>query len=186
MTIEKPASNITEADIRALVQGRVCENQRLDYKEMFPQRREEHDEFLRHVAGMANTTGGMILIGVAERRDEAGKTTGEPESICGIGECNLDNLVLRLTNAIRDSIAPRIVPPAEVVAVQTGEGTAVVIRVRRSLTKPHMFRHRFYARQGPQTVPLEVEQVRAEFLEGAALSRRIQDFRVDRLALEQA
>lgn len=173
---------ITKADIEALVTGGEREGQRLDYKSQLPGKGDDRTEFLRHITGMANTTGGIIVLGVEEQRQD-GTPNGLPERICGLADANLDDVVLRLSSMIDSNISPRIVPQPEVMIVEGWAGAAVVVvRVKRSVTKPHMFGHRFYARQGPRTVPLEVEQVRVEFLEGDEVPRRMRSFRADRIA----
>ncbi|MBK8098616.1 MAG: ATP-binding protein [Planctomycetes bacterium] len=173
---------ITKADIDALVAGGEREGQRLDYKSQFPGKGDDRTEFLRHIAGMANTTGGSIVLGVEEQQ-EGGKPSGLPDRICGLVETNLDDVVLRLSSMIDTNISPRIVPQPEILIVEgCADAPVVVVRVKRSATKPHMFSHRFYARQGPRTVPLEVEQVRVEFLEGDEVPRRMRAFRADRIA----
>jgi hypothetical protein len=180
--LEKPISEIRESDIRSLIANARREDQRIDYKEALPTGGEPLEKFLKHVAGFANTTGGNIVIGIQEKRDVKGKATGEPETIVGLGETNLDIECQRIMNSVRDSISPRIIPTPEIGVVVTGEGPVVLLRVQSSFIKPHMYRHQFYARQGAQTVPLEVEQVRSEFIDSDALPRRMGEFRADRLA----
>lgn len=175
-------ARITKSQIEALVANGEREGQRLDYKSQFPGKGDDRTEFLRHITGMANTTGGIIVLGVDEKR-ENGKPSGVPDRICGLADANLDDVVLRLSNMIDSNISPRIVPHPEVLCVEgCGDAPVVVVRVKRSMTKPHMVGHRFYARQGPRTLPLEVEQVRVEFLEGEEMPRRMRAFRADRLA----
>lgn len=182
MVLHKLATAITRADIEQLISDQEQEGQRLDYKETLPEKGDRR-EFLKHVAGFANTTGGLIVFGVREKRDENGKPTGVPEEgpPCGIG-FNVDDFFLRLASGIRDSITPQLVPQPEIVSVPGFDPPVVIVRIPRSFAKPHMVHERFYARQGSQTVPLRVEQIRDEFLESGLIAERIRDFRADRLA----
>lgn len=178
---EKPLDQVSEADIEALIVNAQPEGQQLDYKQDFP-KGEDLKDLIRHVTGMSNTRGGCIIIGMEEKRDEKGRSTGEPERIHALTESNLDNECLRLANSFRDSVSPRMIPEPEMRTINTKQGPVVIVRIQPSLLKPHMFRHRFYARQGAQTVPLEAEQVRAQFVESESLPQRLREFRITRIA----
>ncbi len=77
MLLPKPLDQIAAADIRSLVENKVKEGDRLEYKENLPKANDdERVKFLCTVASLANTLGGDIVIGIGERRD-GNRKTGE-------------------------------------------------------------------------------------------------------------
>lgn len=69
----KPVDLLTEADIQALIDNRVPESKKLDYKEVFSLDSEDKKrEFLKDVSAFYNTEGGVLIYGLAEEKD--GKT----------------------------------------------------------------------------------------------------------------
>src|SRR6266849_668165 len=105
--IQKPLDRIEKANLDSLVANEVREGRTLDYKQQLPSDAEKNKkEFLADVSSFANATGGDLLIGVVEKRDAEGKTTGVPESVPGLAGINPDAAVRRLENMIRDGIKP--------------------------------------------------------------------------------
>lgn len=108
--------NIDQRTIGQLIADGVAETQRLEYKEQLPgTTSRDKTEFLADVAAFANSSGGDLIFGVAERRDADGKPTGIPENARGVGAVNADAELLRLDNMIRDGIVPRV--PVRTLAV---------------------------------------------------------------------
>ena len=78
MLLPKPLDDIAAADIRSLVENKVKEGDRLEYKENLPKANDdERVKFLCTVASLANSPGGDIVIGIGERRD-GNRKTGDP------------------------------------------------------------------------------------------------------------
>lgn len=175
------------ADLEALVENRVRESTSLDYKQELPGGgNEEKKEFLRDVISFANTVGGDMVFGVAERRDDAGVPTGEAERVDGTLVDNRDALTLRLETMIRTSVAPRLVG-CGFRFVDLPDGRAVlVMRIPQSLAAPHMLtlqtRSPFYARNSGGKYELDVQQIRDAFSQADALSERLARFRDGRVA----
>ena len=77
MLLPKPLGEIAAADIQSLVENKVKEGDRLEYKENLPKANDdERVKFLCTVASLANSLGGDIVIGIGERRD-GNRKTGE-------------------------------------------------------------------------------------------------------------
>ncbi len=77
MLLPKPLDQIAAADIRSLVENKVKEGDRLEYKENLPKANDdERVKFLCTVASLANSLGGDIVIGIGERHD-GNRKTGE-------------------------------------------------------------------------------------------------------------
>lgn len=183
--INHPIDRIDKAVIEGLVSSGVPESRTLDYKDKLPSgKNDDRKEFLADVSAMANASGGDIVFGVAERREE-GKPTGIPESVVGLGDVNLDAEKLRLENWLRDMVDPRIIG-LQMHPVEGFDGGAVlVIRVPKSYNAPHMVKggdSRFYSRNSSGKYPLDVTEIRSAFILSEALPERIRNFRIERLA----
>ncbi len=183
--LDKPIHLIGPDEIQALVDGRVCERQRLDYKEYLPRPDEQRSEFLADVTSFANASGGHIVYGVIDERDEDGQPTGCPAEVAGVEVSNIDNELQRLRNKLSDSVAPRL---AGVEMQEIGHfrrGPVILIRIPRSLNRPHMVTlgaSRFYSRDGSGKRSLDVIQIREAFVQSQELRTAIRRFRDDRIA----
>jgi hypothetical protein len=177
---------ITPADIARLIDDAVPEDRTLDYKEGLPGSSDsERKEFLADVSAMANTAGGHLLFGIAELRDSGGRPTGSPASAPGV-PVNADAEILKLENAIRDGIAPRI-PAIQFRAIPGfANGPVLILRVGQSWIGPHMVTYksvsRFYTRTNAGKVPMDVREIRSAFVRGHELATRVSDFRNNRLS----
>lgn len=182
---DKPLHDVTHADIQALVDAGVGESRTLEFKEQLPPGSDRGMvEFCKDVTAMANAQGGDIVFGVSEQRDDAGRPTGRPAAIIGLGGANLDAEQLRLTNLLRDGVDP-ILFGVEFKVVGHETKPLLVVRIARSLTAPHMVtvrdNRRFYVRTGTGTAPMDIDELRASFLGGQAFEQRVDAFRRMRL-----
>ena len=123
MLYTKPITEILWDDVEAFCQQRVPEGTYLDYKQDFPK------HLQKTIAAMANTLGGVILIGVAEDAE------GKPVTPVN-GSWNPSRLpVLSAYAAHPASPAPRAVNTPSVaagVAIQGSRGVAVASRASRT------------------------------------------------------
>jgi len=186
--IERRIDDITRADIRQLIDDAVCERRTLEYKAALPDNTDAAKrEFLADVSSFANTDGGDIVFGVAERRDADGRPTGVPEAIHGLDGVNADATVLRLEQMIRQGIAPAIQAIQVKVLAGLDGGPIVVLRIGRSALRPHMVtfknRSRFYRRTSAGKSQLDVMEIRSAMLATEDLPRRMRAFRDERLAM---
>ena len=130
---------ISEADVRRLVDTGLREHLQLEYKSaLYEDNDRGNREFLQDVCMFANTSGGILLIGVSEWRDERGQPTGSPDPAAPLGielpnpEAVLGAYNARVTAAIKERF------PLETAAVGVGEERHVLaIRVSDSVLKPH-------------------------------------------------
>jgi hypothetical protein len=185
-------SEIDGATIRTLVDNCVAEQRSLDYKERLPGGSDaDKKEFLADVASLANTGGGYVVFGIADRRDTEGRSTGEPDHIVGLASINADQEKLRLDQVIRTSIDPRVAGVEwKLVDDLGGDGPVLVLHVPRSFRAPHMVTFkgssRFFARSSAGKYQLDVDEIRSAFLTAESVPERIRDFRADRLARIEA
>lgn len=175
-----PLERVSEADLQRLIADGVREGRDLDFKrDAVGDDRDAKREFLRDVTSFANTAGGHLIIGVAE-------AAGVADALIGLKAQPPDHEKLRLENLNRDGVEPRLVGVRIHEVMLSGGGYALVIKIPASWNPPHRVgfggSNRFYARNSGGAYELSVEQLRSAFLGGAELERRLEDFRVMRLA----
>jgi hypothetical protein len=150
----KKVNEITWDDVETFCNQRIAENAYLDYKEDFP------GHLDRTIAAMANTMGGVILIGVAE--DGQGKPVVPAKGIQMVR-----GLEDRVMNTILGNIAPPLFPEIAVCPNSTGDKATLVIRVHPSEQTPHVTHDntRVYIRTGNRNNPEEIANIdRVEWL----------------------
>lgn len=185
--INKPLDQITQDDMLAIVENKVNESQRLEFKESFPKKDndDEKTKFLCTVASLANSMGGDVIFGIAERRQER-KKTGEIY-IKGLEASgfDFDKERNRLTETILKGIEPRVGRVEFRLVEGLPEGPLVVMRVPRSLDAPHMVvfneLNKFYSRHSGGRYTLGVREIRQAFLASDLLQDRIRAFRNERV-----
>lgn len=188
--INKPFDEITKDDIEALIENEVAEGKTLDYKQQLHGNSDaDRKEFLYDVSSFANASGGDIIYGIVEKRDEAGKNTGTPEHVRGLPDVNIDEATRRLESSIQDGISPRI-PGVQIKAVYGFTHPIIILRIPKSWNSPHMvvFQSvsRFYSRNSNRKYQLDVGEIRAAFAASSELPERIREFRADRISKIQA
>ena len=135
--IARAFEDVREQDLQDLIASARPEGRQLDYKASLPVASDpDKKEFMADVCSFANSSGGDILYGIDEQR-ENGRATGLPGAITGVGSVNVDAEVLRLESMARDGLAPRVTG-VRVRGIQTGAGPVVLVRVPRSWNAPHM------------------------------------------------
>ncbi len=113
----------------------------------------EYTEDIRYsVLAFVNTQGGKIHIGI---RDDA--------SVCGVADA--DNVILRLTNMIRDSIRPDVTMFTDC-SIEYADGKpTVVVSVMQGTARPYYLAGKgirpegVYVRQGASSVPASEAQI---------------------------
>ena len=119
------------------------ESERTEYKSQLV------DDIYKEVIAFANTDGGVIYIGI----DDHGNVTGID---------NVDETYTRLTNGIRDAIAPDVtmfvryvLQESKVIQIEVGEGSYKPYYLKSKGMKPSGV----YVRQGASSVPASPEQI---------------------------
>ena len=126
MIFSKPIEELNIDDVKTFCDKGIKEGFVLDYKEDFPR------NLAKSICAFANTSGGVILIGIKEN-DE-----GKPKMpINGIAfEKGLHEKVV---NIILDNISPPLFPEINVIKFKKGddERAIIVIRILQSNETPH-------------------------------------------------
>ncbi len=142
-----PADEITAGDIRALVDSRVPEGERVEFKRELPAKGKPDpwtagqkrigdyakNQILKEVVAFANAYGGMLVLGIEEDR------TSKPAvaaSISPVPKC--EELADRFRLIFRNRVDPQL-PFLDIVPVVTHEPDdgVVVFRTQRSRRAPH-------------------------------------------------
>jgi hypothetical protein len=176
----KRLDQLTEADLQQLVDRAAPELRVLEFKaELNDQGKEARKELLADISSFANASGGYLLFGIAEK-------SGTAAELIGIQIDDVDRHRNAIESLVRDCIQPRL-PSFHSAYVRLGNGKLVVVlQVDQSWTGPHLVRlgesSRFYGRYSGGKCLLDVHQIRAAFLGSASTSKRIAEFRADRVA----
>ena len=178
--ISKSIEEITEEDLRGLIDREEIEGKTIEYKRSLPGNPDsEKIKFLAGVSSFANSSGGDLVYGMSEDK-------GIPKTLIGLDIDNFDEEKLRLENLIRDGIEPRIPSLAIHQVSLSNSKLAIVIRVSKSWISPHRVHYRghdkFYARNSAGKYPLDVAELRIAFNLSETITERIRNFRRDRIS----
>lgn len=171
--------DICEANLTRLVDDGVSESRILEFKESLSLvSDQEKREFLCDVSAMANTEGGEILYGIKE-------SDGNASEVVGLRNFIADDAIGQIENLIRDAVQPRIIGLGhQIVPLQNGT-RVLILRVPKSLSSPHMVRHkgitRFCGRNSNGKYDLDVHELRSAFLSNETFADRIKAFRMERI-----
>lgn len=182
----KPISELTLSDVVALVESSTLEGLQLDYKEDIDLRSDDTcTSFLEDVVAFANTAGGDIVIGVPEKRDSAGRSTGSPGNPIGIHVPSRDSFKLSVENLTRDRIEPRLGGLGFAFLPLENGRFVVVIRVPKSYRFHFVRRSKGWlkalGRNSAGNFTLDGAQIRDGILGADALPQRMAAFRQERL-----
>jgi hypothetical protein len=172
--------NASEHDLQILREDRVGEGITLDYKrDLYGSLGSDRREFLKDACSFANTAGGDIIIGVAEKG-------GLPTEIVGV-EGDLDAEKQRLENLLRDLVEPRIVGIRfKAIPLASGRHT-LVIRIPKSWNPPHAViqnqSRRIFARNSAGVHEASVDEMRTMFTAGANLLEQAREFQHNRMEI---
>ena len=171
--LSKPVKQITIADVQALITDAVPEGRTVDYKLALPGASDaEMKEFLADVSSFANTAGGDLLLGVSEDK-------GVPTKTVGLTEPNEDGAILRLENAIRDGLEPRIQAELRFFG-DAGGPRLLIVRVKRSWLQPHRVIYKghdkFYARNSAGKYQMDTSELRAAFTAADRVYQHVGEF----------
>ena len=177
--IPKRTEEITVADLSALISEARSEDRTIEYKLTLPSSADSEriSRLLKPVCSFANTDGGDLVFGVGAHR-------GAPTALEGVDIDNIDQAKLSFEHIIQSGIEPQI-RGIHIRDIKLDNGKfVVVVRVPKSWIAPHRVKGnaRFYARNSAGTYELDMPQIRQSFMLSDTLARRIDEFRVSRIA----
>ena len=160
LPLPDPPETWTEEHLKKLCDGKVPENQRLDYKrELNIDSRDARFDVLKDITALANSDGGVIIYGIEEEKDkEMGAVAGRLTPLSGL------NPVDQINRIIRTSVSPAMecyfYPPIQASA----GGFYIVAYVPQSLFRPHAVVRRdrleWYVRRNQDNFPLTEPELR--------------------------
>lgn len=180
MTLQaKGVAELTEADVRALIDNEVQEGKTIDYKRDLPGTSDSaKKEFLFDVSSFANASGGHLVYGVEEQG-------GIPTQIRALSVSNTDAELRRLQGMILEGVDPRI-PGLEPRFVPVADSKYVlIIHVPKSWNPPHMVTlqrtNKFYTRNSAGKHLLDVSELRGLFAMSSSITEQVRRFRAERV-----
>lgn len=176
--------DVTEADLRRLIDQPVSESRQLDYKrEPGGGGDKAKFEFLKDITAFANTLGGYLIVGIAE-------VDGVPNQFSPIQETSADDLKLRYFNLLRDNVEPRLFGVEMQDVPVEGGGFVLIVKVPASWNPPHRVtvqnHSRYFLRHSSGADEMDVDQLRAVFLNSSQVQARTRAFRQARVDLVKA
>lgn len=139
----RPLRDIAEADVRRLVESGLEEHLQLEYKSALCGDNDRGKrEFLLDICMFANSSGGILLLGVPERRDAQGQPTGvpDPDGVLGLEVMNPEAVLNAYDARVMEAIEERL--PLEAAAIEMAQGRRLLaFRIPNSANKPHSVRH---------------------------------------------
>lgn len=183
--IKKELDIINEGDLLFLIENSVLENKTLEYKqELNLNSRDEKKEFLADISSFANASGGDIIYGITENRDD-----GTPQELVGLDIDNIDDLKGKIEGLIRDGTEPRVYVNIHHLKLSNLK-IALIIRITKSWRSPHRVifgkSYKFFSRNSNGKYHLDVEELRNAFSLSDTLNERIRNFREDRISKEMS
>ena len=159
----KPLNQVNEDDLKKLKGNpQFRESQSLDFKEFLEDlnQREKKKEFIKDITAMANSFGGLLIVGVQENKDNGlpNAIDGQDMSTIGIQHKNVGNLKDSLQEIIVTKTEPRL-GDVRIYPVLLANGNYVMIfDIPKSSRLPHQnkLNDRFYKRY--DTVCLEMSE----------------------------
>jgi hypothetical protein len=181
----KEITSIKPEDIYYLRDNKISESITLDYKRELPGNTDQDKkEFLADVSSFANTIGGVIIFGIEEEKDENGKNTGFPATICGLSNVNIDQEKLRLESILKDGLDPRL-GRIDIRVLDVDSLSVLLLGIPRSLLSPHLIAFKkdgkFYSRNNSGKFQLDVNQIRDAFLQTSEWEKSAEKFRRSRI-----
>ena len=188
----KLLQDVTWEDLQALVDNQVPESPGLEYKEAIAGWSDaEKKELLADISALANTSGGVVLFGVSEKKDEQGKNTDLPEALVGMTGPNPAEVQRRLEQVIRSGLDPPLgrflIRPFPIPAK---DAYVLAVGVPASLQAPHAVAFAttmpFWRRAGSIKYSLRTHELRQVFLERERWEVEAEGFRFDRVMQHRA
>lgn len=146
------------ADIEALIASGLRESETVEYKRAAQELKPaEHTEIAKDVSAFANSSGGLLIYGVATKKDD--KTA--PESIEPLTPKNIETVLQVISSNIRQPVLGIRHKTVE----RDGKPVCLLIDVPASPAAPHQVvgDYRYYRRQGPNSLPMPHDLVELYF-----------------------
>lgn len=182
MTFPPVLLDTSQGHLAQLIATKAQEAPHLDFKRELPATwndKAKHD-LVSDASAFANAGGGYLIFGMAQDKD--GRA-----AVIVPQEFNPDTGSMQMESILRDGVEPSM-PGVQVhavpVEVEGQSGYVVIVHVPQSWVGPHRLKttRHFYVRDGRQSRPVSVPELRGLFLRSESQAQRVRDFRTDRLS----
>jgi len=158
--------DITEADLRQIIDAQLEEHLQLEYKSALYETNDRgNKESLLDICMFANSGGGILLLGISEQRDAGGQATGLPDADAQLGleipnpEAVMQGYDARVLGNVQERIS------LESYAIPVADNRHVLaIRVPNSPSKPHRVSHQghvyFPSRRERQRYEMDIREIK--------------------------
>lgn len=183
-----PLDQIVAADIAALKERGIREDQTLDFKKDLELSSEKGKfELLKDVSALANSAGGVLVYGVAEGD---GEDAGRIVDLPGLA-IDVDATQNKIDQLLHDGLDERIPGVLHRAIPREDKKHYLIIRVPPSLLAPHMVRIdfprvRFYQRGTTTNQPMNARQIKELSLRAATAFDRAKSLIKERVQLAEA
>jgi hypothetical protein len=168
--------DITEADVRQIIAAQLEEHLQLEYKSaLYPDNERGHKEFLQDICMFANSGGGILLLGISERRDEGGQPTGlpDPDAQLGLDVPNPEAVLQAYDARVVASIEERLPLESYPIPVANAENRYILaMRVPNSMSKPHRVQYQgrtyFPSRRERHRYEMDVREIKETVMRTAS------------------
>ena len=168
---------LTLNDISDLINNKITENKYIEYKREFSNKDSDKTKFLCEVCAFANSAGGDLIYGIEEDKE------GYPIALNGIQTSSIDKEIQKLNNLLRTGIEPKI-PGIEIKYIDINNNNFIIIvRIFKSWNAPHRVsqNRQFYGRNSSGKYPLDISEIRSEFLAATTFAEKVSELRAERV-----
>ncbi len=174
MVFAKPTTELTEEDIKSLLERKEPEQITLDYKERIEVTDHFKKELAKDVSAFANSRGGYLLLGIEEKDGRPIRVIGMPRML---GQQKVEEWI---EQTALSNISPRVAFEVKPILLTGSGDVVVVLHVRESRRAPHMvtFQHdnRYYRRYNNHSLPAEEYEVRELFERGKRFTEKVEQY----------
>lgn len=183
MAIKVDLGETVQSDLEKMIAAGVQEGQHIDFKGEYPSQwndKAKHSLAADAVA-FANANGGTLVFGM---------TQGTNAEAIGINPQiipSTDDERVKLHSFLTDLVEPRlpgIQTHAVPVTVDGVSGHVMLVHIPQSWVGPHRSKlgNNFFIRDGLKNKPLDIPEIRSQFLQSEDRGLKLKNFRTDRLS----
>lgn len=181
----KRIKDVTIDDIQRLIDNEVAESMTIEYKaELKIDKGEERKEFLADITSFTNTEGGVIIYGIAEKKDSNHQNLGIPDRLTPIESENTEKLIQAIESIAKDGVEPKIGNLA-VHTIQHQGGYLLLIGISKSIGLPHMVTikrtNKFYKRSNSGKYLVDVYELQTLYNQSISNKQEAERFRIRRI-----